>query len=121
MTLSALPGFLLAQCAPPATGAPGAAPGSPLQFMVPMLIIFGLFYMLVILPQRRKDKDRKKLIENTKSGDRVLFSGGIMGTITNVKEHTFVVKIAEKVKIEILRAAVLKVLEKDEVVSDPEQ
>ncbi|TFH16557.1 MAG: preprotein translocase subunit YajC [Lentisphaerales bacterium] len=89
--------------------------------MVPMLIIFGLFYMLVILPQRRKDKDRKKLIENTKSGDRVLFSGGIMGTITNVKEHTFVVKIAEKVKIEILRAAVLKVLEKDEVISDPEQ
>lgn len=121
MTLLAAPGILFAQCAPPASGTPGAASGSPLQFMVPMLIIFGLFYMLVILPQRRKDKERKQLIQNTKSGDRVLFSGGIMGTVTNVKDHTFIVKIADKVKIEVLRAAVLKVLEKGEEISDSEQ
>jgi len=92
----------------------GAKPAGIEQMLVPMVLIFGIFYFMLIRPQQRKDKERRAMIEQAKSGDRILFSGGILGTITNVKDHTFVVKIADNVKIEIARGAVSKVLEKDE-------
>ncbi|MBN2301695.1 MAG: preprotein translocase subunit YajC [Lentisphaerae bacterium] len=88
------------------------------QMLVPMIFLFGIFYFMLIRPQQRKEKERKNLIENLKSGERIMFSGGIIGTITNVKEHTFVVKIADNVKIEIARATVNKVLEKGEKPTD---
>jgi preprotein translocase subunit YajC len=84
------------------------------QMLVPMLLIFGIFYFMLIRPQQRKEKERRKMVEETKSGDRVMFSGGILGTITNVKEQTFIVKIADNVKIEVARGAVTKVLDKGE-------
>ena len=95
--------------------------GGGLMMIGYMLIIFALFYFMLIRPQSRREKERRKLIENIKSGDRIVFSGGILGTVTNVKEQVFVVKIAENVKIEIVRGAVARVLEKDEVPTDIEQ
>ncbi|MEI6972290.1 MAG: preprotein translocase subunit YajC [bacterium] len=100
---------VMAQAAP-AAGAQGA--GGLIGFIVPMAIIFAIFYFMIILPQKRKDKERKKLIENIKSGDRVIFSGGMIGAVANVKDNVLVVKIAENVKVEIVRGAVLKVLDK---------
>lgn len=102
-----------------AMGTPPGGPGqqqqgSLLGMLVPMICIFGIMYMLMIRPQMKKEKERKKLIESTKAGDRVLFCGGMIGTIANVKEQTFVVKIADNVKVEIARGAVIRVLEKDE-------
>ena len=79
-----------------------------------MAIIFLLFYFMMIRPQMKKEKERKKMIAQVKTGDRVLFSGGILGSIANIKDQTFTVKIAENVKIEIARGAVLRVLDKDE-------
>ena len=90
-----------------------AAPGgSSWSLFVPMLLIFGIFYFMMIRPQQRREKDRQTLIDNLKSGERVLFSGGILGTVVNVKDHTFVIKIADNVKIEVAKGAVTKVLEK---------
>ncbi len=86
-----------------------------------MVIIFALFYFMMIRPQMKKEKERKKLIENIKSGDRVMFCGGMLGTVVNVKEATFVVKVADNVKIDIARGAVLRVLEKDEAPGDIEK
>jgi preprotein translocase subunit YajC len=83
-----------------------------------MLIIFALFYFLMIRPQMKKEKERKKLIEALKTGDRVLFCGGMIGIVANVKEQTFVVKVADNVKVEVARGAVLRVLEKDEAPGD---
>lgn len=97
-----------------------AAPGkegqgaSPFGMFVPMILIFGIFYFMLIRPQQRREKERRNMIANLKSGEKVLFCGGIIGTITNVKEHTFTVKIADNVKVEILRSAVNRVLEKGE-------
>jgi len=91
------------------------------QMMIPMLLIFGIFYFMLIRPQQRKEKQRRKLVDETKSGDRVMFSGGILGTVTNVKEHTFVVRIADNVKIEIARGAVSRVLDKGEKVGEEEK
>jgi len=98
-------------------GGPGAQPqggGGAMAMFIPMIIIFAIFYFMLIRPQQRKEKERRKLIDNIKSGERVMFSGGILGTVTNVKDRTFTVKIAENVKIEIARGAVVKVLDKDD-------
>jgi preprotein translocase subunit YajC len=91
-----------------------AGQGSPFGMMVPMLFIFAIFYFMLIRPQQRKEKERKKLIDELKTGERVMFSGGIIGTVTNVKDAVFVIKIADGVKIEVARGAVSKILEKGE-------
>jgi preprotein translocase subunit YajC len=92
------------------------SPGDAFKMFIPMLIIFAIFYFMLLRPQQRKEKQRKKMIEEIKSGARVLFSGGIIGTVVNVKESTFIIKIAEKVKIEVARGAVVRVLEKGDKV-----
>lgn len=97
-------------------GAGGAGGGNPLQMFMPMIIIFGIFYFMLIRPQQRKEKERRALIDNVKTGDKVLFSGGIVGTITNTKEATVMIKIADGVKIEVARGAVAKVMDKGDKV-----
>jgi preprotein translocase subunit YajC len=97
--------------APPAgaNGQPGASsPGFTIGWMVFMVAIF---YFVMIRPQRRREKERKALIEAVKSGDRVLLASGIIGEIANVKEKTLIVRIAEKTKVEVLKSAVSQVLE----------
>lgn len=99
--------------------APGGAQqggGNPLGMMAPMLIIFAIFYFMLIRPQQRKEKERLQMIKNVKTGDRVLFSG-MIGTVSNVKDTTLVVKIADNVKVEIVRGAVSSVLDKGETPS----
>ena len=88
--------------------------GSPFGLMVPMLLIFAIFYFMLIRPQQRKEKERRQMIDELKTGARVMFSGGIIGTVTNVKDATFTIKIADGVKVEVARGAVSKVLEKGE-------
>jgi len=95
----------------------GQQPTNPLGFAVPMIVIFAIFYFMMIRPQQRKEKERRRMIDTIKTGARVMFSGGILGTVTNVKESTFTVKIADKVKIEVARGAVSRVLEKGEKVA----
>jgi preprotein translocase subunit YajC len=96
----------------------GEGQGSPFGMMVPMLFIFAIFYFMLIRPQQRKEKERKLLINELKTGERVMFSGGILGTVTNVKDNTFIIKVADGVKIEVARGAVSKVLEKGEKPED---
>ena len=99
----------------PAMAAPqggSGAQGSPFGMMVPMLFIFAIFYFMLIRPQQRKEKERKKMIDAVKTGDRVLFCGGMLGTVVNVKDATLMVKVADNVKFEILRAGVSRVLDK---------
>lgn len=101
----------------PAGGAAGG--GNPLGFLVTMTLVMGIFYFMMIRPQQRKDKERRSTIAAIKSGDRVLFGGGIIGVVTNVKDDVLVIRIADKVKIEALRSAVAQVLEKgDKPVAD---
>jgi preprotein translocase subunit YajC len=102
--------YWLAMMAP--GGAGSGQGGSPLNMLMPMIIIFAIFYFMLIRPQQRKEKERQLLISNVKSGDRVIFSGGIVGTVSNVKEKSLIVKIADNTKVEILRGAVSSVLDK---------
>lgn len=105
-----------------ALGAPpgGGQGGNPMNFMVTMMLIVGIFYFMMIRPQQRKEKERRKMIDEVKSGDRVMVCGGIIGTVTNVKENILVVRIADRVKMEVIRGAVNRVLDKDEKIGDEE-
>ena len=99
-----------------AMASPGGAGGeqSSVLFFGYLALMMGVFYILLIRPQQRKEKERKKLISEIKSGDRVMFAGGLMGDVANVKEHTFIIRIAEKVKVEVARGGVTQVLDKDD-------
>ena len=92
------------------TAAPTAASA------LPQLMFFGLLfaamYFLMIAPQRKKQKEQEKMLAALSSGDEVVTSGGIYGTITNVKDDRFVVRIADNTKIEIGKAFVLSVVSK---------
>ena len=91
---------------------------SPIFFFGWMAIMIAIFYIIAIRPQKRREKERRTLIDNIKSGDRVIFCGGIIGNVTNIKDKTFTIKIAEKVKVEVTRSAVTDVLGKGEKPDD---
>jgi len=97
-------------------GGAGAQGGqqSPIMMIGWVVIMLALFYFLLIRPQQRKEKERRNLISNIKTGDRVIFGGGLIGIVANVKEHVFTVKIADNTKIDVLRGAVTRIIQKDE-------
>ena len=94
-------------------GGQGGQQSSPVMMIGWLVIMVGLFYFMMIRPQQRKEKERRALIAGVKSGDRVVFGGGLIGTVVNIKDTVLVVKVAENTKIEILRAAVTRVVLKD--------
>lgn len=104
----------LAMMAPPAEGGQGPAQQSSLFMFVWLGLMIVLFYFMLIRPQKRREKERQALLAAVKTGDRVLFAGGLLGTVANVKDKTLVVKIADGVKVEVLRGAVSQVLAKGE-------
>tara|TARA_B100000941_G_C28460888_1_gene530680 strand:- start:320 stop:607 length:288 start_codon:yes stop_codon:yes gene_type:complete len=71
---------------------------------IPLILIFVIFYFFLIRPQQKKAKEHKKMVEELKRGDKVVTSGGIIGTVDRIIDNEKVeVEIAENVKVEILR------------------
>ncbi len=77
--------------------------GSPLIMMV---AIFAIFYFLLIRPQKKAQDDHKKMVSQLNKNDEVVTTGGIHGTITNVKDNSVVLKIDDNVKIEVQKNAI---------------
>ena len=95
--------------------APATAPaGAPFGMMVPMLLILAIFYFMMIRPQQRKEKERRKMIEELRAGAKVVFAGGIIGTIVEATEKTFKVETAAGTEMEILRSCVQGVVTPEE-------
>lgn len=94
--------FLLLDAAAPAP--------SPLLQFAPLIFIAFIFYFLLIRPQQKQRKEQQKLISALKTGDKVVTSSGIYGLISNVKETTVLLKIADNVKIEIDKASIATVI-----------
>lgn len=106
-----------AQPAAQPTSVPGQAPaagGSSLMMFVFMFGIFIIFYLLLILPARKKQKKHMQMVENLKSGDRVITTGGMHGTIMGVKQDRLEVKIASNTVVQITKSAVGAILPKAE-------
>ena len=73
---------------------------------IPLILIFVIFYFFLIRPQQRKAKEHKKMVEELKRGDKVLTTGGIIGTIERIIDNEKVeVEIANNIKVEVLRSS----------------
>lgn len=79
---------------------------SPLSGLLPILFLIPIFYVLIIRPQQKRQKEQKKLIESMKTGDKVVTNAGLHGIVANVKEKTFLLKVADNVKLEFDKSAV---------------
>ncbi len=82
-----------------------ASPDALLQF-APIVIIGVIFYLLIFMPMRKRQKKLETMIAALKNGDRVITSSGIYGVIAGVKDKTFILKISDQVKIEISKNAI---------------
>ena len=80
--------------------------GSALVSFVPMILIIGVFYVLMIRPQQQRQRKLQETISQLKAGDRIVTPGGIIGTITSVKDASFLIRSADKSILEIARTAV---------------
>lgn len=92
---------VLAQAQAPAGGGLGA--------FLPMIIIFAVFWVVLILPQRKQQKQRQEMLKALKKGDKVITIGGIHGEIMDIDEEDIRLRVAEKVELRILRSAVSRV------------
>jgi preprotein translocase subunit YajC len=94
-----------------AQNAPAAAPGGGIgSFLVPMALIFTMMYFVMIRPQKKRQTEQQRLMSALKTGDRIVTNGGIHGMISNVKDGTVIVKVADNVKIEIEKSAITTVV-----------
>src|SRR5262252_10982794 len=78
-------------------------------FVIPLALMFGIMYFLVILPQQRQRKKVQEMLGAVKNGDKVVTTSGIYGTINGIDGDTFILKVADNVKIRIARAAIAQV------------
>lgn len=75
---------------------------------LPLVLIFGVFYFLLIMPQQRRQKKWREMLENLKAGDKVVTSGGIRGTILSIKEDGVTLRVPpDNLRIEVARSAIV--------------
>lgn len=80
---------------------PQAQAVNPIANLFPLILIFVIFYFLLIRPQKTKEKERQKMLSNLNKNDEIVTTGGIYGTIVNVKDKTVILRVDENIKIEI--------------------
>lgn len=102
MTPTATPiSFVLAMASPPNQAA------SPWIQLVPFAIVLAIFYFVILLPMKRRQKKVQSFLDGLKVGDRVVTSGGIFGTISKMSEQSIQLQIAANVRVDVSRAAVV--------------
>jgi preprotein translocase subunit YajC len=88
-----------------AMGAPPQG-GSPWLQFVPFVLVLGIFYFIILLPMKRKQQKVQTFLDGLKVGDRIVTTGGIYGQVTRLGEQSLQIQIADKIKIEVARAAI---------------
>ena len=88
-------------------GAP--SPGAPSAWvqLLPFVLVVGIFYFVILLPMKRRQQKVEAFLAALKVGDRVVTSGGLFGTITRLSEQAIQVQIADKVRVEVSKNAVV--------------
>jgi len=84
-----------------------------LSGLLPMVLIIAVFYMLLIRPQQKRQRQLQETISQLKAGDRVVTTGGVIGTITTVRDTSFLIRSADKSILEIARSAVAGIDEEE--------
>jgi len=95
-----------------AEAAPAAAQGSPLASLIPLIILFAVFYFMLIRPQMKRAKEHRKLISELAKGDEVVTNGGLAGRLTKVGDSFVTMEVAEGVEVKMQKEAVTAVLPK---------
>lgn len=85
---------------------PSQTVANPIVQLLPLALIFIIFYFLLIRPQKEKEKEHQKMISGVNKNDEVVTLGGIHGTVVNVKEKTLILRIDENVKMEIEKSSI---------------
>jgi preprotein translocase subunit YajC len=93
-----------------AQGAEGSA--GTLELILPLLLMFGIFYFLLIRPQQKKAKEHKKMVEALGKGDEIITNGGLLAKIAAIDENFLTCTIAANVEVKIQRHAITSVLPK---------
>jgi len=89
--------------------------GNAFASLLPLILIFGIMYFLLIRPQQKKVKDHQAMVEAVRRGDQVITQGGLVGKVTKVKDDGEIeVEIAEGVKVRVIKHTVAQVLNKTE-------
>ncbi|OGW60319.1 MAG: preprotein translocase subunit YajC [Nitrospirae bacterium RBG_16_64_22] len=101
--------------APPSGGGggPEGTMGVVMSFL-PIVVIFGIFYFLLIRPQQKKAKDHKQLLDNLKKGDRIITVGGLIGQVTAMGANVLTIEIAKDVRVRVARSHVAGIRGSDE-------
>jgi preprotein translocase subunit YajC len=98
-----------------AQAAQGAGGADFLTSLIPLVLIFVIFYFLLIRPQQKRAKEHRNMVQNLKRGDQVVTGGGILGKVTRVKEGEEIeVEIAENTRVRVYRSTITAVLAKTE-------
>ena len=87
---------------------------NPILNMLPIVFIFLIFYFIVIVPNKKQQKQHKDMIDNLKKNDEVVTVGGVHGVIVNVKDKTFVLRVDDNVKVEVDKSAISYLIKKQE-------
>jgi len=82
----------------------GGAPGGGFSMLVPLLLMFAVFYFLLIRPQQKKQRTHQDMLKSLKVGDRIITTGGLVGTIVEGGEHSIKLEIADRVRVEVGRS-----------------
>lgn len=101
MATSAL---FVSSCMPP--GAGSGEGGTAFSAILPFVAIFALFYFLIIRPQQRQSRERKKMLAEVKRGDSIITTGGIRGRVINVDGDDITVEIAKGINIKMVRSGI---------------
>jgi len=86
---------------------PGQGQANPWMQLVPLVVIFVIFYFLLIRPARNKQKLVQKMLDSLKSGDKVVTSGGLMGTVVGMDKGVVQLRVADKIKVDVTKSSVV--------------
>ena len=95
-----------------AQAAPAGAAPNPLMSFLPLIIIFGIFYFMLIRPQMKRAKEARAMVAALAKGDEVLTNGGVLGRIEEIADSFVTLEIADKVSIKLQKSAITAVLPK---------
>jgi preprotein translocase subunit YajC len=104
-----------------AMAAPADSSVSPWVQFLPFVLVLAIFYFVILLPMKRRQKKVQQFLDALKVGDRVITTGGIFGSITKMSDRSVQVQIADKVRIEISKAAIAGYQGQEPVVSESPQ
>jgi preprotein translocase subunit YajC len=93
---------------------PSGAGPSPVSMLLPIVDMLAIFYFLLIRPQQKRQKEMQKMIAALRKGDQVVTASGLMGTVVGLRDDVIVLKIADNVKVEMLKSAVTAVTAHDQ-------